>query len=146
MRVRPGEIVRQVQSRGVAKLELESRQDDRDDERVIMRTREREPSLVFEHQIARHESETATSMRRRCRIGKSVAAPSVRLSVRLFSRLGGWLRQDLGCVPALGGLLRDAEHRSDLGPGSISVAGIADGIEQRRVDVGSLLREFGNGP
>jgi hypothetical protein len=49
-----GEIVRQVQSRGVAKLVLESRQDDRDDERVIMRTREREPSLVFEHRIARH--------------------------------------------------------------------------------------------
>jgi hypothetical protein len=50
-----GEIVRQVQSRGVAKLVLESRQDDRDDERVIMRTRQREPSLVFEHRIARHE-------------------------------------------------------------------------------------------
>lgn len=49
------EIVRQVQGRGVAKLVLESRQDDRDDERVIMRTREREPSLVFEHRIARHE-------------------------------------------------------------------------------------------
>jgi hypothetical protein len=44
-----------VQSRGVAKLVLESRQDDRDDERVIMRTRQREPSLVFEHRIARHE-------------------------------------------------------------------------------------------
>lgn len=49
------EIVRQVQGRRVAKLVLESRQDDRDDERVIMRTREREPSLVFEHRIARHE-------------------------------------------------------------------------------------------
>ena len=41
--------------RGVARLVLESRQDDRDDERVIMRTREREPSLVFEHRIARPE-------------------------------------------------------------------------------------------
>jgi hypothetical protein len=49
------EIVRQVQGRGVAKLVLESRQDDRDDERVIMRTRERQPPLVFEHRIARHE-------------------------------------------------------------------------------------------
>ncbi len=39
----------------MAKLVLESRQDDRDDERVILRTREREPSLVFEHRIARHE-------------------------------------------------------------------------------------------
>ncbi len=36
-----GEIVRQVQRRGVAKLVLESRQDDRDDERMIMRTKRR---------------------------------------------------------------------------------------------------------
>lgn len=50
-----GEIVRQVQRRGVAKLVLESRQDDRDDERVIMRARERQPPLIFEHRIARHE-------------------------------------------------------------------------------------------
>jgi hypothetical protein len=60
--------------------------------------------------------------------------------------LSGRLRRDLGCVLALGGLLGDAEHRSDLGPGSIRVSGIADGIEQRRVDVVSLFHEFGNGP
>jgi hypothetical protein len=49
------EIVRQVQRREVANLVLESRQDDRDDERVISRTRTREPMLVFEHRTARHE-------------------------------------------------------------------------------------------
>ena len=33
-----------------------------------------------------------------------------------------------------------------IGPGTIRVARIADGIEQRRVDISSLLHEFGNGP
>src|SRR6056297_1184720 len=60
--------------------------------------------------------------------------------------LGGRLRRDLGCVLALGGLLGHAEHRSDLGPGSISPASIADGVEQRRVDVVSLFHQFGDGP
>jgi hypothetical protein len=49
------EIVRRLQRREVAKLVIESRQDDRDDERVITRTRAREPSLVFEHRVARQE-------------------------------------------------------------------------------------------
>jgi hypothetical protein len=49
------EIVRRLQRREVAKLVIESRQDDRDDERVITRARTREPSLVFEHRVARQE-------------------------------------------------------------------------------------------
>lgn len=49
------EIVRQLQRRGVAELIIESRQDDRDDVRVITQTRQRQPSLVFEHRIARDE-------------------------------------------------------------------------------------------
>jgi len=49
------EIVRQVQSREVLTLVLESRQDDRDDERVIVRTRNKEPFLVFEHRLGKQE-------------------------------------------------------------------------------------------
>lgn len=49
------EIVRQVQQREVATLVLESRQDDSDDERVIVRTRGPEPPLVFEHRTGRLE-------------------------------------------------------------------------------------------
>ncbi len=49
------EIVGQVQRRGIAKLVFESRQDDRDDVRVITRTRDRQPPLVFEHRMARYE-------------------------------------------------------------------------------------------
>ena len=55
------EIVREVQSRGVVSLVLESRQDDRDDERVIMRTRQRRDFIVFEHRIARKLSECCGS-------------------------------------------------------------------------------------
>ena len=49
------EIVREVQSRGVVSLVLESRQDDRDDERVIMRTRTKETFMVFEHRPGKLE-------------------------------------------------------------------------------------------
>ena len=49
------EIVRQLQRRGVTRLVLESRQDDRDDVRVITRARVRHPALTFEHRLARHE-------------------------------------------------------------------------------------------
>ena len=54
---------------------------------------------------------------------------SAERSVRLMRCLDGRLRRDLGGVLALGGLLGDAEHRSDLGPGSISGASVADGLE-----------------
>lgn len=36
-------------------LVLETRQDDRDDERVIMRTRTKEPFMVFEHRPGKLE-------------------------------------------------------------------------------------------
>lgn len=49
------EIVRRAQQREIATLVLESRQDDTDDERVIVRTRAPEPSLVFEHRTGRLE-------------------------------------------------------------------------------------------
>jgi len=49
------EIVGQVQRREVSKLVFESRQDDRDDERAIVRVRARQPPLTFEHRTARHE-------------------------------------------------------------------------------------------
>lgn len=62
------------------------------------------------------------------------------------SELDERLRRDLGGVLALGGLLGHAEHRSDLRPRTISVTSIADGIEQRRVDVVSLFDEFGDRP
>lgn len=49
------EIVRQLQRRAVGRLVLESRQDDRDDVRIITRARAKEPSLMFEHRTARQE-------------------------------------------------------------------------------------------
>jgi len=52
---RVAEIVRQIQRREVRSLVLESRQDDRDDERIIARTREKEPLLVFEHRPGKVE-------------------------------------------------------------------------------------------
>jgi hypothetical protein len=60
--------------------------------------------------------------------------------------LGGRLYGDLGCVPALGGLLGHAEHRSDLRPGTIRMASIADGIEQGHVDIVSLFHQFSDRP
>ncbi len=42
-------IVGALQLRSVDRLVIESRQDDRDDERTIHRHRQREPRLVFEH-------------------------------------------------------------------------------------------------
>jgi hypothetical protein len=49
------EIVRQLQTRQVGRLVLESRQDDADDRRVITRTRARTPALIFDHRNARSE-------------------------------------------------------------------------------------------
>ena len=49
------EIVRQLQRREVVSLVLESRQDDSDDQRVISRTRAREPFMLFEHRSGKHE-------------------------------------------------------------------------------------------
>lgn len=49
------EIVERLQGRRVAKLVIESRQDDADDARTITRARSPEPRLVFEHRRARHE-------------------------------------------------------------------------------------------
>jgi hypothetical protein len=43
-------------------------------------------------------------------------------------------------------LLGNAEHRSDLRSGTIKAASIADGVEQRRVDVVLLLHQVGDGP
>ena len=43
------EIVRLLQERSVPRLTIESRQDDRDDQRTIVRSRRSEPSLVFDH-------------------------------------------------------------------------------------------------
>jgi hypothetical protein len=43
------EIVRLLQERSVPRLTIESRQDDRDDQRTIVRSRLAEPSLVFDH-------------------------------------------------------------------------------------------------
>lgn len=48
-------VVREVQSLGVVHLVLESRQDDRDDARIITRVRQPEPLLVFEHRTAQNE-------------------------------------------------------------------------------------------
>ena len=45
----------------------------------------------------------------------------------------------------MGGLLGHAEHRSDLRPGTIGVAGITNRTEQRGVDLVSPLRQLGNG-
>lgn len=43
------EIVRLLQERSVPRLTIESRQDDRDDQRTIGKSRLSEPSLVFDH-------------------------------------------------------------------------------------------------
>jgi hypothetical protein len=48
-------IVRQLQSRGIGRLIIESRVDDRDDQRTIRRCRRPDPTLVFEHRPGRHE-------------------------------------------------------------------------------------------
>jgi len=42
-------IVAALQARGVDRLVIESRQDDTDDERTVLRNRRPEPRLVFEH-------------------------------------------------------------------------------------------------
>ncbi|MAT05777.1 MAG: hypothetical protein CL424_12135 [Acidimicrobiaceae bacterium] len=49
------EIVERLQGRRVAKLVIESRQNDLDDARTITVARSPEPRLVFEHRTARHE-------------------------------------------------------------------------------------------
>jgi hypothetical protein len=43
------ELVRSLQERSVPRLTIESRQDDRDDQRTIAKSRLSEPSLVFDH-------------------------------------------------------------------------------------------------
>ncbi len=48
-------IVEDLQARQVGRLVIESRQDDREDERVLRRVRDPEPRLVFEHRVGRHE-------------------------------------------------------------------------------------------
>jgi len=45
-------IVEDLQARSVPRLTIESRQDDRDDQRTIARARTRHPPLVFEHRDA----------------------------------------------------------------------------------------------
>ncbi len=49
-------LVSEVQSQRVDRLVLESRQDDREDARIISRLRQPEPPLVFEHRTARREA------------------------------------------------------------------------------------------
>ena len=49
------EIVRQLQDRSVPRLTVESRQDDSDDHRTILRTRRPEPSLTFDHRQGQSE-------------------------------------------------------------------------------------------
>ena len=48
-------VVDQVQRRDIPRLVLESRDDDREDERHLVRVRQPEPSLVFEHRRASAE-------------------------------------------------------------------------------------------
>ncbi len=48
-------IVRLLQARSVPRLTIESRQDDRDDQRTIALVRQPEPPLVFEHVVGRRE-------------------------------------------------------------------------------------------
>lgn len=50
-----GAIVGQLQARAVSRLVIESRQDDRDDERTIYASRQPQPRLVFEHRFGAHE-------------------------------------------------------------------------------------------
>ena len=49
-------LVSEVQSQRVDRLVLESRQDDREDARIISKLRQPEPPLVFEHRTARREA------------------------------------------------------------------------------------------
>lgn len=49
------EIVHRLQGRAIARLILESRQDDAEDRRVITRCRAASPPLVFDHRVARQE-------------------------------------------------------------------------------------------
>ena len=49
------EIVRELQERSVPRLTIESRQDDRDDQRTVLRARRPEPSLVFDHRRGQRE-------------------------------------------------------------------------------------------
>jgi hypothetical protein len=49
-------IVQVAQARGIERLTIESRQDDRDDVRTIRQTRQHEPLLVFEHRRGVEES------------------------------------------------------------------------------------------
>jgi hypothetical protein len=49
-------IVAEVQSQGVDRLVIESRQDDSEDTRIISKVRQPLPPLVFEHRIARREA------------------------------------------------------------------------------------------
>jgi hypothetical protein len=48
-------IVSEVQSQRVDRLVIESRQDDREDSRIIASVRQPQPPLVFEHRVARRE-------------------------------------------------------------------------------------------
>jgi hypothetical protein len=48
-------IVTEVQVQRIDRLVIETRQDDRDDARIITRTRQPQPPLVFEHRTARSE-------------------------------------------------------------------------------------------
>lgn len=48
-------LVRELQSQAVLRLIIETRQDDRDDHRTILRTREAEPTLSFEHRSGSDE-------------------------------------------------------------------------------------------
>ena len=48
-------LVGEVQSQRVDRLVLESRQDDREDSRIIAKLRQPEPPLIFEHRTARRE-------------------------------------------------------------------------------------------
>jgi hypothetical protein len=49
------EIVRLLQERSVPRLTIESRQDDRDDQRTILRSRQPAPSLIFDHRQGQRE-------------------------------------------------------------------------------------------
>jgi hypothetical protein len=49
------EIVRVLQARSVSRLTIESRQDDRDDQRTIVRARAAEPPLLFDHRDGARE-------------------------------------------------------------------------------------------
>lgn len=49
-------IVSEVQAQRVDRLVIESRQDDREDSRIISKVRQPHPPLVFEHRIARREA------------------------------------------------------------------------------------------